>query len=78
MWWPWSGNSDKPTDTSTPQNEPSKPQQTTQSAANDLKKAAADFDPKKLPDREKLPKKLQTIVDKSDKEENFFDELVDG
>lgn len=78
MRWPWSGNSDKPTDASNPQNESPKPRQITQSATNDLKKGAADFDPKKLPDREKLPKKLQTIVDKSDKEDNFFDELVDG
>lgn len=31
-----------------------------------------------LPDRQKLPPGLQKIVDKQDKEDNFFDELVDG
>jgi fission process protein 1 len=74
--WPWSSGSDKPTG-STPQDNTTKPAQTT-SATDDLKKAVTDFDPKKLPEREKLPKKLQKIIDKSDKEENFFDELVEG
>lgn len=37
----------------------------------------APFDPR-LPDREKLPPALQKIVEKQDREENFFDELVDG
>lgn len=35
------------------------------------------FDPT-LPDRQKLPPALQKIVDKQDKDDNFFDELVDG
>ncbi|KAJ0306722.1 hypothetical protein COL5a_006078 [Colletotrichum fioriniae] len=39
---------------------------------------AKTFDPNKLPAREKLPAALQKIVDKSDREDNFFDELVDG
>ncbi|EFQ34713.1 hypothetical protein CGRA01v4_08215 [Colletotrichum graminicola] len=39
---------------------------------------AKTFDPEKLPPREKLPKALQKIVDKSDSDDNFFDELVDG
>jgi fission process protein 1 len=39
--------------------------------------AAKQFDPK-LPDEKKLPDKLQKIIDESDKNENFFDELVDG
>lgn len=38
----------------------------------------APFDPNKLPDREKLPPALQKIVDKQDKDENWYDELVDG
>lgn len=38
----------------------------------------APFDPDKLPDREKLPPALQKIVDKQDKDENWYDELVDG
>lgn len=77
MWWPWSGSSDKPAGTPTTQNEPPKPSPP-ESATKDLKKAAAEFDPNKLPNREKLPPKLQKIVEKADKEENFFDELVDG
>ena len=36
------------------------------------------FDPDKLPAAEKLPKTLQEIVDKSDKDSRFFDDLVDG
>jgi len=36
------------------------------------------FDPDKLPAYEKLPTKLQSIVDKSDKDSRFFDDLVDG
>jgi len=46
-------------------------------AARDVQKAAKDFDPK-LPERHKLPKSLQEIVDKEDKDENFYNELVDG
>lgn len=42
------------------------------------KDASAPFDPKKMPNRQKLPPALQKIVDKQDKEDNFFDELVDG
>jgi fission process protein 1 len=77
MWWPWSGGSDKPTGTSTQQNEAPK-SSSSQNATNDVRKKAGEFDPNKLPQREKLPPKLQKIIEKSDKEENFFDELVDG
>lgn len=41
-------------------------------------KDAAHFDPNKLPNHEKLPPALQKIIEKSDKEDNFFDELVEG
>ncbi|KAF6842608.1 hypothetical protein CMUS01_02924 [Colletotrichum musicola] len=54
-----------------------KPEETKDAAApkeNDAKK----FDPDRLPAREKLPAALQKIVEKQDKEDNFFDELVDG
>ncbi len=34
--------------------------------------------PSGLPPREKLPVKLQKIVDGADKEDNFYDELYDG
>ncbi|KAI0147614.1 mitochondrial 18 KDa protein-domain-containing protein [Xylariaceae sp. FL1272] len=47
-------------------------------ASVDPRKDATQFDPDRLPEHRKLPKKLQKIVDKSDKDENFFDELVDG
>jgi len=47
-------------------------------AAKDVQKTVKDFDPDKLPDRHKLPKSLQNIVDKADREENFYNELVDG
>lgn len=39
---------------------------------------AAPFDQNKLPNREKLPPALQKIVDKADKDDNWYDELVDG
>lgn len=39
---------------------------------------ASAFDPDRLPAREKLPAKLQQIVDKSDREDSFYNELVDG
>jgi len=60
---------------------PDKPQPPKESPAED--KDAKDgvpkaFDPAKLPDREKLPRSLQKIVDKADKEENFYNELVEG
>jgi hypothetical protein len=34
--------------------------------------------PTGLPKASKLPKSLQNIVDKDDKEENFYDELYEG
>jgi fission process protein 1 len=34
--------------------------------------------PTDLPKRKKLPKALQKIIDKADKEENFYDEIYDG
>ncbi|KAI1176812.1 mitochondrial 18 KDa protein-domain-containing protein [Nemania sp. FL0916] len=45
---------------------------------NDPRHDASAFDPNKLPPPRQLPKGLQKIVEKSDKDENFFDELVDG
>ncbi|KAK4126445.1 hypothetical protein N657DRAFT_643232 [Parathielavia appendiculata] len=77
MWWPWSGGSDKPTGPAGPGNESAKPPQST-SATDDLKKAAAGLDPEKLPERKKLPNNLQNIIEKSDKEESIYDELVEG
>ncbi|KAK0636670.1 mitochondrial 18 KDa protein-domain-containing protein [Bombardia bombarda] len=81
--WPWSRDSDKPATPAAPQQSP--PAETGPSpdkvAPAGLAKqgvGATAFDPKKLPEREKLPTKLQSIVDKDDKDENFFDELVEG
>ena len=69
MWWPWGSGSDKTEGSSS-----SSPAQTNSAKPS----PPADFDPAKLPKREKLPSKLQKIVEKQDKDENFFDELVDG
>jgi len=72
--WPWSsGGPDKP---------PAAPKESRETQApattpGDVKKAAAEFDPKKLPEREKLPPKLQKIIEQQDKDD-FFDDLVDG
>ncbi len=63
---------------------PDKPQAPKESPAEskdtvkDAKVAPKEFDPKKLPEREKLPKSLQSIVDKADKDENFYNELLSG
>ena len=54
------------------------PKESTPQAPKDAGKEPAAPDPNKLPNREKLPAALQQIVDKSDKEDNFFDELVEG
>jgi fission process protein 1 len=85
MSW-WGKSPDKPSETpkaSPSADYPPKPepppsqqsQQTAQKAADNVKAA---FNPEKLPAREKLPDKLQQIVDKSDREESFYNELVDG
>ncbi|KAI1820219.1 mitochondrial 18 KDa protein-domain-containing protein [Xylaria intraflava] len=42
------------------------------------KEVPAEFDPDKLPPPRKLPQNLQTIVEKSDKDESFFDGIVDA
>lgn len=44
----------------------------------DPRKDATTFDPDKLPERRQLPKGLQKIVETSDKDESFFDELKEG
>ncbi|KAK8868097.1 mitochondrial 18 KDa protein-domain-containing protein [Apiospora arundinis] len=50
----------------------------TRSTTADPRKDATDFDPNRLPERKQLPRGMRNLVDKADKEENFFDELVDG
>ncbi|KAL1863962.1 hypothetical protein VTK73DRAFT_6282 [Phialemonium thermophilum] len=41
-------------------------------------KSVSEFDPNKLPERTKLPKSLQKIIDKADKDDNLYDEVVEG
>lgn len=65
--WPWGSSSDK-----SPETPKATPAGTKASSIKET------FDSKKLPEREKLPTKLQNIVDKSDQDDNFFDELVSG
>ncbi|KAH7353220.1 mitochondrial 18 KDa protein-domain-containing protein [Plectosphaerella cucumerina] len=67
MWWGKSQSSPvKPTEA---------PAAAPDTSAKQQEKA---FDPDKLPDRKKLPASLQKIARDQDKDENFFDELVDG
>lgn len=68
MWW--GKKEDKPTEAAKAAAEAKKDATTP--------KSSTEFDPKKLPQREKLPDRLQKIIEKSDKEENFFDEVVEG
>ncbi|GAP92328.1 putative mitochondrial fission process protein 1 [Rosellinia necatrix] len=48
------------------------------SSSTEPHKDATGFDPDKLPARRQLPKGLQQIVETSDKDESFFDDLKDG
>lgn len=82
--WPFSSssNSDKP---APPQQSPpelnklqDKVEKKVEKKVVDVKNAVHDeFDPKKLPSREKLPDGLQKIIDKTDKD-NFYDDLYEG
>ncbi|PHH83506.1 hypothetical protein CDD82_57 [Ophiocordyceps australis] len=45
---------------------------------NASSQASSTFDPNKLPEKHKLPKDLQNIIDESDKDSRFFDDLKDG
>lgn len=68
MWW--GKGSDKPPAPTAPAEPPK--------AESSPAEAPKSFDPSKLPEREKLNPNLQKIIDKADKEDNFFDELVSG
>lgn len=59
---------------------PSSPSESPESPAKtpDPRKDASDFDPNALPARKALPRGMRRLVEKSDKDDNFFDELVDG
>ncbi|KAI1279989.1 mitochondrial 18 KDa protein-domain-containing protein [Xylaria sp. FL0933] len=54
------------------------PEAPSATTGNEPHKDATEFDPDKLPPRRQLPKALQKIVEKSDKDESFFDDLKDG
>ncbi|RYP43547.1 hypothetical protein DL768_009866 [Monosporascus sp. mg162] len=71
----WDKGSPKKPEVSKDKGPESSPASATQA---DARKDATGFDPDRLPERRKLPKGLQKIVDNSDKDENFFDELVEG
>ena len=64
--WPFGGSSDKD------------PKVPTEKPATSPAATPESFDPKRLPERRQLPKNLQQILDKDDKDENAFDELVSG
>ncbi|KAI0482214.1 mitochondrial 18 KDa protein-domain-containing protein [Xylariaceae sp. FL0804] len=70
----WGKGSDKKPEEKAPEPSPAAPPAT----KIDPRKDATQFDPDRLPARRNLPKGLQTIVDKSDKDENFYDELKEG
>ncbi|KAI1401212.1 mitochondrial 18 KDa protein-domain-containing protein [Hypoxylon fuscum] len=71
MWW---GKGSDKSETSKDKPSEAPPTATKIDPRND----ATQFDPSKLPERRDLPKNLQKIVDKSDNDDNFFDELVEG
>ncbi|KAH8912923.1 hypothetical protein BR93DRAFT_871205 [Coniochaeta sp. PMI_546] len=74
-WW---GKSPDKKPAEPPKESPPASQQAKETAQKAADNVAAAFDPDKLPAREKLPAKLQQIVDKSDREDSFYNELVDG
>lgn len=81
MWWGKSSdNKDSKASppTSTAGAEASTDPRYDKSKTNNTNSAPAAFDPNKLPARQKLSPALQKIVDKQDRDENYFDELYDG
>ena len=76
----WSKRPDKPDDASKQSGDASKKPDASHAATTNIdpRKDATDFNPDKLPDRRDLPKGMQNIMDKADKDDNFFDELVEG
>lgn len=61
-----------------PDKKPEEKTQEAKAANSDPRNDATEFDPNKLPPRRQLPKGLQQIVEKSDKDESFFDDLKEG
>ncbi|CAK7228198.1 hypothetical protein SBRCBS47491_006823 [Sporothrix bragantina] len=62
----WGKGSDKP------------PSDEAAAKANGSQATTSAFDADKLPASKNLPRKLQSIVDKEDKDDNFYDELISG
>lgn len=79
-WWGKSSDSpSEPPKASPSADYPPKPDPLpSQQIKETARKATSAIDSDKLPKREKLPAKLQQIVDKSDHEESFYNELVEG
>ena len=65
-WW---GKPSEPTVVSQPESKPESSPNSTQDRS---------FDPEKLPELKKLPKKLQEVIDRADQDSSFFDNLKDG
>ncbi|QUC20043.1 uncharacterized protein UV8b_04284 [Ustilaginoidea virens] len=74
MTW-WGKPKEQPKEQSKEQPKEPKPAQSPD--ANSAAQPPA-FDPDKLPPRERLPERLQHIIDKSDKDSSFFDDVIDG
>ncbi|KAK3938243.1 mitochondrial 18 KDa protein-domain-containing protein [Diplogelasinospora grovesii] len=76
--WPFGSSSDKPAPPNSSSSTPAPETQPAKAAAEVKNAVTKEFDANKLPDREKLPPKLQSMVDRTDKEDSFYDELVEG
>ena len=74
MFWSKGPSPNKPD----PSKKPDAPDASSSATNIDPRKDATDFNPEKLPERRDLPKGMQSIMDKADKDDNFFDELVEG
>jgi fission process protein 1 len=61
---PWWGKSQEPKDAA--------------ESKRESQDAKSSFNPDRLPPKQKLPKALQKIVDKSDEDGSFFDDVVEG
>ncbi|KAI6376185.1 hypothetical protein MCOR25_002820 [Pyricularia grisea] len=72
MWW---SNSNKEPEKSPKSEVASSSSKDTAPTKDGSSKA---FDPNSLPERQKLKPSLQKIVDQADREDNFYDQLVDG
>lgn len=81
MWW-GKGSDDKDPKASPPSTAGAEastdPRYDKSKTNNTTTSPPAAFDPNKLPARQKLSPALQKIVDKQERDDNYFDELYDG